>query len=148
MGQDHIEIALREVRARVADLVLAPPVLECPLHLAGRAHVHADALAGPGPTQPADEPQHLGFVLRLERQAHAAVEPGAVERRPERERLFPDTDQVVRVHGRAVLTRDRFGISAGDVQTTAPDVESGAGPPRMRAHLRLRHGGSGYPSDA
>jgi hypothetical protein len=54
-------------------------------------------------------------VLRLEREAHAAVEPGAVERRPECERLFPDTDQVVRVHGRSVLTRDRFGISAGDV---------------------------------
>src|SRR6185503_7701644 len=26
------------------------------------------------------------------------------------------------------------------------DVESGAGPPRMRVHPRLRHGGSGYRS--
>ena len=137
----------RHVRAGVADLRRRPPVIERPPHLAGRADVHADAVAAPGRLS-ADEPEQPGSCWALSASRTTAVESGTVERRAERARLLLDADQVVGVDRRAVLAGDRLGVASGDVQTTAPDVESGAGPPRMRVHLRLRHGGSGYRSGA
>src|SRR5204862_458875 len=42
MDEDLVEIPLRQVCARVADLVLSPSELECPSDLPRRADVHAD----------------------------------------------------------------------------------------------------------
>ena len=144
MRQDRIEIALGQVRARVADLARAPSVLERPLHLAGRTHVHPHALGGTRITQRADEPQELGLMLRLEGEPDPSVQPRPVERRAERADLLLYAHKIVRVERGAVLARDRLGVTTGDGQTTAPDFKSGAGPPQMSVTRRLRHGGSGY----
>ena len=131
MRQDHIEVAIGEVRAGVADLVLAPPVLERPLHLTRRAHVHPHALGRARLTQRADEPQELGLVLGLQGEADPAVQPRS-DRTPSGARgpVRPRERQIVHVERGAVLASDRLGVTTGDEQATAPDVESGAGPPR------------------
>ena len=68
-------------------------------------------------------------MLRLQGEADPAVQPRTIERRTERTSLFGDANEIVRVERRAVLTGERLGVTAGDEQATAPDVESGAGPP-------------------
>ena len=46
--EDHVEVALGDVGARVADLVGVPAVSEAVQQLAGGAHVEADAAGRPG----------------------------------------------------------------------------------------------------
>ena len=86
-------------------------------------------------------------MLGFECQSDPPVQTRPGERGSERVRLLADTRQVVRVQRRAVLASDRFRVATGDRQATAPDVESGAGPPRACADLSPRHGGSAYRSD-
>ena len=69
-------------------------------------------------------------MLRLQGEADPAVQPRTIERRTERAGLFGDANEIVRVERRAEFAGDRFGVTAGDEQATAPDIESGAGPPR------------------
>jgi hypothetical protein len=44
VAEDRVEVAVGYVRARVADLVGSPPVLDGALDLAGRARIDADAV--------------------------------------------------------------------------------------------------------
>ncbi len=63
VAQDGGEVLVGDVGARVADLLREPAVLERPLELAGRAHVHAYAARRPRLAQTAQEGQHLGLSL-------------------------------------------------------------------------------------
>ena len=143
MGEQHIEVALGDVGARVADLLREPGVGESVQHLARRADVQADALGGPGRAEASDEAQHLGFALGLHGQTHARPQTGASESSLQVACHLGDALQVEDVERRAMLAGKRLGVSPGDQQTSAAHLESGphpegairycAGTPRRRA---------------
>jgi hypothetical protein len=127
--EDHVEVAVRDVGARVADLVGAPAVLQSAFHLARRARIDADAVRGAGPAETAKHCEDLGERVGLEGEADdmRPVRPGESGLQP------------ARVLGEAlpVIDEERRPVSAGKVLCVLPadaqppilDVEARADPP-------------------
>lgn len=128
--EQHVEVAFRQVRARVADLAGRPPALERVPDLARRARVDLDE------PELSHEGEDLGLALRLQGEPEPERNAGSRERADQTPSLLPDPGQVVGERGRAVLTRDRLRIPSGDDQTTIASLEARPLPPR--AHVGAR----------
>ena len=82
--EDHLEVAVRDVGARVADLVGAPAALDRPLDFARRAGVDADALGRPRRAESAEDVEDLGQWVRLQREPEPKWQAGPGQRRRRR----------------------------------------------------------------
>ena len=122
--EQRVDVGGRQVRAREADLVRRPTVLESVSNLARRARVDPDR------TQTADEREDLGIALRLEREAELEGGAHAFERVDQPTCLLPDPGEVVHVHGGRVLPSDGLGVAPGHEQPPVPNLEPRPRPPR------------------
>jgi hypothetical protein len=127
---DRVQVAIRQVRARVADLVGRPTVLEGVMNLARRARVESDVAETP------DEREDLRLALRLQGKPEPEGDAGSGEGIDQTPSLLLDPRKVVREHGRAVVPSHRFRVAAGDEESAVANLEARALPPR--AHVGAR----------
>ena len=128
-AEEHVEVALGDVRAGEADLLGSPAVLEGVEDLAGRARVDAD---GAGLARTAERPERgedLGLAVGLEREPLADAKAGASERVAEPPHVLAEAVEVVDERGRAHLAGQRLGVAARDPEPAVLDVETRPDPP-------------------
>ena len=142
VGEQHVEVALGHVGAGVADLLGAPAALDRPLDLARRAGIDADALRAAGRAEGAQDLQHLGPWVGLEREPDDERKAGPCEGRLESAGVLGEPGPVVDEERRPVLAGERLGVTTDDPQpAVSVDVETRAGP--TRAGRVTRAGGRG-----
>ena len=131
VGQEHVQIALRHVRAGVADLVRRPSALEGAQDLAWRAGIDADALGRTGRPEAPKHREDFGQRVRLQREAQLEREAGRGERCLDAPSMLGEAGPVVDEQRRAMLTGQRLRVRTGDPQPPVfVDIEAGAHPPR------------------
>ena len=96
-GRDDVEVARRDVGARVADLLGREAAGEGVLYLARRTGVEADRLRVAGRCDASQKSQQGRLAEGLEREPHAVAQSGAGQRGLQGARDLGDTQQVVHV---------------------------------------------------
>ena len=127
-GRDHIEVALRDVRARVTDLLGQEAAFEAGERLTRRAGVQPDGRRVAGRAEPSKETQERGLTKGLEREPDPVAQTRSAEGALQGACDFGHALQVVHVERRAVLAGERLSVASRDEQAPAGDAHAGVFP--------------------
>ena len=124
LREDHIEIALAQVRAGVRDLARRPAGLEREQHLLRRAGIDADV------TERADPRQVRRVPVRLERVMDPVRDTGTRKGRLQPADVHRHPLGVVHVERGTVLARDALSVVTREQQAAVAGRKARSRPPR------------------
>ena len=127
-ARDHVEVALRDVCAGIADLLGQKAALESVLHLARRAGVKPDGHGVTGRTEAPQETQQRRLAEGLEREPDPVAQTRAAQSVLQGVRDLGHALQVVDVQRRPVLAGKRLCVASRDEQAPAGDAQAGVLP--------------------